>query len=140
QSVITALFTVPPPIQPENVTLTRPPLRSLPLLAMLGDALKPLVDDLDGLAVYHDIACQFRDCRAPTTDTPSRSAWKLLSELEAGALANDVAANTHALVGWNAVFGKLASQQATFLQAVGDAVTGSGGLSGATSEADVQPL
>src|SRR5205085_8548455 len=73
QSVVSALFTVPPTIQPENVTLTRPPLRSLPLLAMLGDALKPFIDDLDGLALYHDIACQFKDCRAPVTDTPSRA-------------------------------------------------------------------
>jgi hypothetical protein len=140
QSVVNALFTVPPTIQPENVTLTRPPLRSLPLLALLGDALKPLIDDLNGLALYHDIACQFRDCRAPDTDTPSRSAWKLLSELEASTLANDVTAGHHSLAGWKTSLGKLAAQQATFRQAVSDAVTGAGGLAGATAEADVQPL
>jgi hypothetical protein len=140
QSVITALFTVPPTIQPENVALTRPPLRSLPLLAMLGDALKPLVDDLDGLAVYHDIACQFRDCRTPDTDTPSRNAWKLLANLEASSLVNDAAANRFALAGWKPVFATLAAQQSAFNQAVGDAVTGPGGLAGATAEANVHPL
>jgi hypothetical protein len=144
QGVVSALFTVPPTIQPENVTLHRPPLRSLPMLAMLGDALKPLVDDLDGIAIFHDIACQFRDpdndCRGPNTDTPSRAAWKLLADLESTTLVNDAAENTHSLAGWKDVFVKLAAQQSLFTQGVADAITGTGGLTGATAEASVHPL
>jgi subtilisin-like proprotein convertase family protein len=140
QAVVSALFTVPELIQPEDVTLTRPPLRGLPQLALLGDAVKPLVDDLDGLAIYHDIACQFRDCRTPATNTPSRSAWNILASLEASSFGDNVTANSFALGGWNAVFHKLASQQAAFNLAVADAVTKPGGLAGATAEADVHPL
>ena len=122
------------------MTLTRPPLRSLPLLAMLGDALKPFQDDLNGLAIYHDIACQFRDCRAPTTNTPSRNAWKILTGLEAPSLGATVSANPFALGGWKTVFGKVATQQAVLLQAITDAVDEPGGLAGATVESDVHPL
>ena len=140
QSVVSAAFTPVATIQPENVTLNRVPLRGLPLLALVGDAFKPLVDDLDGLAIFHDMACQFKDCRAPVTDTPSRAAWKLLAHLEASTLTNDVTQNTHSLVGWNPVFGKLAAQQPAFLAAIGTAVSGDGGLAGAAAEADVHPL
>lgn len=139
-AVINALFTVPGVIQPENVTLTRPPLRSLPLLATLGDALKPFIDDLDGLAIYHDIACQFRDCRAPVTNTPSRNAWKILASLEASGLGATVSANPFALAGWNPVFAKIASQQSVLTQAIADAVSEPGGLEAATVEGDVHPL
>lgn len=143
QGVVSALFTVPPTIQPENVTLHRPPLRSLPLLAMLGDALTPLVNDLDAIAVYHDIACQFRDCipDVPDNDTPTRFAWRLLAELESTALANDITNhNTHNLAGWTPALAALAAQQPGFTQAVADAVTGPGGLAGATTDDQVHPL
>ncbi|MGN6107143.1 MAG: FG-GAP repeat domain-containing protein, partial [Kofleriaceae bacterium] len=140
QAVVSALFTVPGTIMPENVTLTRPPLRSLPLLALLGDALKPLVDDLDGLAIYHDIACQFRDCREPTTNTPSRNAWNILAALEAPSLDAAVSANPFALGGWKPVFSTLKDKQSTLSEAVADAVSGPGGLAGATAEANVHPL
>ena len=140
QAVINALFTVPGGIQPENVTLTRPPLRGLPQLAILGDALRPFIDDLNGLAVYHDIACKFRECRASAFRTPSRSAWNILASLEARDFGATVAANTFALGGWNSVFSRLASQQAAFNAAVAEAVTKPGGLAAATTEADVHPL
>lgn len=140
QAVLSALFTVPSStIQPENIALTRPPLRSLPLLAMLGDGLKPLMDDLDGLAIFHDIACLFRDCRSPVTSTPSRHAWNILAGLERPGLTDVVAANPHALAGWTPVFGKIAAQQAVLTQAISDAVGGPGGLSNAAYAA-VHPL
>jgi hypothetical protein len=140
QAVVNALFTVPGVIVPENVTLTRPPLRGLPLLAMLGDALKPLVDDLDGLALYHDIACQFRDCRAPSTNTPSRNAWKILASLEESSFSTNVSANPFALGGWTTTLGKIASQHSVLTQAIADAVTTPGGLAAATAESHVHPL
>jgi hypothetical protein len=140
QAVVSALFTVPAPIQPESVALTRPPLRGLPQLAILGDALKPFVDDLDGLAMFHDIACQFRDCRTSASNTPSRNAWNILSALEDNNLASTVALSPTELVGWKSAFAKLAAQQPAFRQAVADAVVGGGTLAGATKEADVHPL
>jgi len=140
QAVVNALFMVPGVIQPENVTLTRPPLRSLPLLALLGDALKPFVDDLDGLAVYHDIACQFRDCRAPSTNTPSRNAWNILAALEQPSLGSTVSANPFALGGWKSVFGTLANQQSVLTQAIADAVSAPGGFAAASAEGDVNAL
>ncbi|MGN6107128.1 MAG: FG-GAP-like repeat-containing protein, partial [Kofleriaceae bacterium] len=140
QAVVSALFTVPGTIMPEAVTLTRPPLRSLPLLALLGDALKPFVDDLDGLAIYHDIACQFRDCRAPTTNTPSRNAWNILAALEKSSLGAAVSASPSALGGWKPVLEALALRQSVLTQAISDAVSGPGGLAGATEEGDVHPL
>lgn len=142
QNVVTAMFTVPDAIQPENITLTRPPLRGLPLIALLGDALKPTVDDLNGIALYHDMGCSFKqDCRAPVTNTPSRNAWNILSKLEASPGLHDaVAANPHALAGWKPVFAVLANGQGTLTAAIADAVTGTGGLAGATNESDVHPL
>ncbi|MGN6111282.1 MAG: FG-GAP-like repeat-containing protein [Kofleriaceae bacterium] len=140
QAVVSALFTVPGTIMPENVTLTRPPLRSLPLLVLLGDALKPFIDDLDGLAMYHDIACQFRDCRVPDVNTPSRNAWNILAALEKSSLGSAVSASPSALSGWKPVFGALALQQSVLIQAISDAVSRPGGLAGATGEGDVHPL
>jgi hypothetical protein len=140
QAVVSALFTVPGVIMPEAVTLTRPPLRSLPLLALLGDALKPFVDDLDGIAVYHDIACQFRDCRAASTNTPSRNAWTILASLESSSMGANVSADPFALAGWKTVLAKVANQQGVLTQAITDAVSEPGGLTGASSESDVHPL
>lgn len=140
QAVVSALFTVPSTIQPENVALTRPPLRGLPVLALLGDALKPLIDDLDGLAVLHDIACQFQDCRSPATNTPSRRAWTILSSLEASGLTNEVTATPHALAGWKPVFAQLAAQQPVLTRAIEQATSVAGGLASARQESDVHPL
>jgi hypothetical protein len=141
QDVVKAMFTVPDAIQPENVTLGQPPMHGLPLLALLGDALKPLIDDLDGVALYHDMGCSFTDCRAPAVATPSRNAWNILAKLEASPQLHDaVDGNPHALAGWNPVFALVAGRQQVLTDAIADAVSAPGGLAGAANESDVHPL
>lgn len=139
QAVVTALFTTPGMIMPERKMLDSPPLHGLPLLAMLGDTLKPFVDDLDGLAVYHDIACQFRDCRAPSTNTPSRKAWNILASLESPNFASTVAQNPFALGSWNTVLTQVATKQSVLTQAINEAV-GPAGFTKTTNESDVPAL
>jgi hypothetical protein len=143
QDVVTAMFTVPGAIQPENVTLEGPPLHGVPLIALLGDALKPLIDDLDGIALYHDMGCSFRtnQCREPTVATPSRNAWNILSNLEASPeFRNAVDANSHHLAGWNPVFAVVANRQQALKDAIAGALSGPSSLADATKESEVHPL
>lgn len=128
QEVARALFTPVATVTPDGRTVDRPPLRGLPLLLLLGDALESTVRRAEDLAVLHDVACRFRDCRPSVIDTPLSRLWIILAALEdSEELASRVGGTNLSLVGWRDVFTAVSEHHSVLTAAIAD-VTGAGTL------------
>lgn len=96
----------------------RLPMRGVPLLAALGQALTPLYHRLETLVPHHDYACELAQCGTRGRATPVSHLFDILAHLDDGVAMQDGrtlrmvldAQSTFAHGGWRPLFYALAAQ------------------------------
>ena len=76
---------------------------------IVADGTKALVDRLDLLATYHDLACSIlEDCAISDQDAPMAQLWRLVANLENRTELQNLTAGGDSLLGWKAIFKQIA--------------------------------
>lgn len=106
------------------------PIKTAPLVALMGDALQSMSSRLTQVGMYHDLACRFKSCAHGTVKTEVSELTHFLAAVATPVeLATAVAADAPDAVTahwkpWHQVFASLSAQAGTFQSAVLDALPG----------------
>ena len=85
------------------ISLANGPLRGLPLLTLVGDALGGMTGRLQDLSVFHDFACRVLECGG-VTETEVSQLWALLAAMDDADALRDAVDGAAPLGGWRNVF------------------------------------
>src|SRR5262249_4507501 len=58
-----------------------PPLRSAPLLYLVGDGMELIAQRLDYVGLFHDLGCRFKGCLGGNAPTRVSQMWRLMAAL-----------------------------------------------------------
>jgi len=116
-------------------------LDSPPLLAIVGDALRSSVDQLETVSEMHDLACRYRRC-APLSTSQAAEMWRLIASLPdptrlaAAVTAANALGVAHPTI--RATFASIAARHA-FLRAAFEEVSGGVPLTDVVSALELPP-
>ena len=118
-NLLDAAFPPPPAI---------PPLTGAPLGYVLSDALEPLVERLEQLGAFQDLACRYAQTGCSARTTALIQLWHEIADLgNPTSLAQDVAAATSVTDPWKTAFANLSAQYGALTSAATDAMRGTAG-------------